>query len=112
MSNSDWINLEKIATFLQPFKDLTVKMSASSYSTVFMIIPLFNIIIDHVEDTEEAATLRLREAATAAKTKLLLYYSKTNTTTMLCTALDPRRKFNYFVKKEFSPDDIEKTKSL
>ena len=57
MSNSDWINLEKIATFLQPFKDLTVKMLASSYSTVFMIIPLFNIIIDHVEDTEDAATL-------------------------------------------------------
>ena len=112
MSNSDWANLEKIANFLKPFKDLTVKMSASSYSTVYMVIPLFNIIIDHVEDTEEIAISQLREAATAAKTKLLLYYSKTNTTTMLCTALDPRRKFNYFVKKEFSQDDIEKTKLL
>ena len=59
MSNSDCINLKKIATFLQPFKNLTVKMSASSYSTIFMIISLFNIIIDHVEDTEEAAILRL-----------------------------------------------------
>ena len=57
MLNSDWINLEKIATFLQPFKDLTVKMSTSSYSTVFMIILLFNIINDHVEDTKVAATL-------------------------------------------------------
>ena len=87
-------------------------MSASSYSTVFMIISLFNIIIDHIEDTEEAATLRLWEVAIAAKTKLLLYYSKTNTTTMLCTALDSWRKFNYFVKKEFSSDDIEKMKLL
>ena len=46
-------------------------MSASLYSTVFMIIPLFNIIIDHIEDTEEAATLWLWEAEIAAKTKLL-----------------------------------------
>jgi len=48
MSNSDWINLEKIATFLQLFKNLTVKMLASSYSTVFIISPLFNIIIDYI----------------------------------------------------------------
>ena len=112
MSHSDWISLEKIANFLQPFKDLTVKMSASSYSTVFMIIPLFNIIIDYIKDIEETALSQLREAATAAKAKLFLYYSKTNAVTMLCTALDPRRKFNYFVKKEFSADDIEKTKLL
>jgi hypothetical protein len=59
MSHSDWTNLEKIANFLQPFKDLTVKMSASSYSTVFIIIPLFNIIIDHMEDAEEIAILQL-----------------------------------------------------
>jgi len=87
-------------------------MSASSYNTVFMIIPLFNIIIDHIEDIEETALLQLWEAAIAAKAKLFLYYSKTNAVTMLCTALDPRRKFNYFVKKEFSADDIEKTKLL
>jgi hypothetical protein len=31
---------------------------------------------------------------------------------MLCTALDPRRKFNYFAKKEFSDVDINKTKEL
>jgi hypothetical protein len=39
-----------MADFLEPFKDLTVKMSASLISTAFSIIPLFNIIIDHIED--------------------------------------------------------------
>ena len=29
---------------------------------------------------------------------------------MLCTALDPRRKFYYFVKKEFSDNKIDETK--
>jgi hypothetical protein len=46
--------LEKIVEFLEPFKDITVKMSASLNSTVFWIIPLFNIIIDHVEDAASA----------------------------------------------------------
>jgi hypothetical protein len=46
--------LEKIAEFLEPFKDIMVKMSASLNSTVFWIIPLFNIIIDHVEDAASA----------------------------------------------------------
>jgi len=32
--------------------------------------------------------------------------------TMMCTALDPRRKFNYFTKKEFLIFDINETKRL
>jgi len=50
--------------------------------------------------------------AKAAREKLVEYYAKTNATVMLCTALDPRRKFNYFAKKEFSDVDINKTKEL
>jgi len=42
--------LEKIAEFFEPFKDLTIRMSSSSNSTIFWIISLFNIILDHVED--------------------------------------------------------------
>ncbi|CAG8800281.1 2419_t:CDS:2, partial [Gigaspora rosea] len=44
-----WIILEKIAEFLEPFKDLTVKMSSSTNSTAYWIISLFNIILNHVE---------------------------------------------------------------
>jgi len=44
--------LEEMAQFLEPFNDLTKKISGSNYSTVFLIIPLFNIIIDHIEDLE------------------------------------------------------------
>ena len=31
---------------------------------------------------------------------------------MLYTALDPHRKFNYFVKREFPNDEIDDTKAL
>ncbi|CAG8782687.1 41584_t:CDS:2, partial [Gigaspora margarita] len=51
-------------------------------------------------------------AAIAARKKLVQYYSKTNTTIMLCTVLDPQRKFYYFVRKEFLNDEIEETKAL
>jgi hypothetical protein len=91
-------------------------MSSSSQSTAYLIIPLFNIIIDHVEDAasirEDDTILNIIEAAKIARTKLVRYYSKTNTTTMLCTALDPRRKFNYFLKRGFSEDEIVATKAL
>ncbi|CAG8815336.1 5841_t:CDS:2, partial [Gigaspora margarita] len=101
--------LNRVAKFLKPFKELTTKMLSSANIIAFWIIPLFNIIFDHVEDTALAEEI---ETAIAAQEKLVQYYSKTNTTIMLCTALDPRRKFHYFIKKEFSEDKINKTKIL
>jgi len=96
-------------------KDLTVKMSAGDCNTVTHIIPLFNIVIDHVEDVSQirgSDMNRLRSAAMAAREKMVQYYSKTNVTTMLCTALDPRKKFHYFSKKEFPEDEINETMAL
>ena len=113
---SQWKFLKEMAQFLEPFNNLTKKISGSNYSTVFLIIPLFNIIIDHIEYLENEKisieTAKIQTAAVAAKEKLIAYYSKTNSMTMMCTALDPRRKFNYFTKKEFSIFDINKTKRL
>jgi len=91
-------------------------MSAGNCTTVPYIIPFFNIIIDHVEDVSQSKggseTTRLRNAAMAAREKMVQYYSKTTITTMLCTALDPRKKFHYFTKKEFPEHEINETKSL
>lgn len=114
--HTQWITLEKIGEFLEPFKDLTVKMSSSKNSTVYHIIPLFNIVMDHVEDencsSNKILLPNITNAVDAAMAKFKKYYSKTNTTTMLCTALDPRRKFNYFTRKEFPDDEIKGTKAL
>ncbi|CAG8726281.1 10610_t:CDS:2, partial [Gigaspora rosea] len=46
-----WSTLEKIIEFLEPFKKLTAIMSLSSNSIAYLIIPLFNIILNHIEDT-------------------------------------------------------------
>ncbi|CAG8834972.1 1455_t:CDS:2, partial [Gigaspora margarita] len=118
ISHSQWTTLEKIVEFLEPFKDLTVKMSSGSDSTAFWIIPLFNIVFNHVEDVASNVKTKNRSvspiflAAVAAREKLVQYYSRTNTTIMLCTVLDPRRKFHYFVRKEFPSDEIDGTKAF
>ncbi|CAG8826351.1 31232_t:CDS:2, partial [Gigaspora margarita] len=51
--HSQWSTLEKIVEFLGPFKELTAIMSSSSNSTAYLIIPLFNIILNHIEDTAQ-----------------------------------------------------------
>ena len=108
--------LEDMAQFLEPFKDLTKKISESNYSTIFLIIPLFNIIIDHIKDIENGEisleSAKILTSAMVTKEKLIAYYSKTNSMMMMYTALDSRRKFNYFTKKEFATSDINETKKL
>ena len=91
VSHIQWKCLEKIADLLQPFKDLTMKMSTSSDNTVLYIIPLFNLIIDHTDDYCSSQGngpggihMRIRAASKAAREKMMQYYSKTNTVTMLC----------------------------
>ncbi len=116
ISHTVWAIINKIAEFLKPFKDLTIKMSTSSCSTSFYVIPLFNIIFDHIESAElmegGSGAFQVKMAAKAGREKLVRYYSKTNIMTMLCTVLDPRRKFNYFTKKGFSDDEIMATQTL
>ncbi|CAG8838859.1 7712_t:CDS:2, partial [Gigaspora margarita] len=99
---NQWVTFEKIVEFLEPFKDLTTKMSSSTYSTAFWFIPLFNIIINHVEDIASNTEIQtLSMAAMAAREKLVQYYSKTNTTMMLYTALDLEGNLTILLKRSF-----------
>ena len=93
-------------------------MSTSSDNTASNIIPLFNLVIDHTDDYCSSwgngpggILLRIWAASKSAREKMIQYYSKTNTVTMLCTALDPRRRFNYFVKRGFQQNQSWKPKS-
>ena len=98
-------------------------MSGSFYPTLSMTVPLYNILIDHVEDVinednntheeddenhsneeddennsnEEGNWCQtIKEAAKKCKVKLLEYYNKTNDTYLISTILDPRLKLKYY----------------
>ena len=81
--------------------------------TALWIIPFFNILFDHVEDAADKAEYSecIRDTAVQKRCKLHEYYSKTNTTTMLCTLLDPRRRLMYFRKRKFPKEETDRLRA-
>ena len=80
------------------------------YSILFMIIPLYNVLIDHTEDfinenennnnennnNNSNEELSINLAAKNCQKKLLEYYNKTNDTCIIVIILDPRLKMEYY----------------
>jgi hypothetical protein len=66
-------------------------MSNSIYPTLTTTIPLYNILVDHVENTISTPEMLQTIIVTAEeyKKKLLEYYNKTNDTYLIVTILDP-----------------------
>jgi hypothetical protein len=73
-------------------------MSGFTYSTISTVIPLYNCLIDHIEDTIDNINIidSIIIAANKCKDKLLTYYNKTNDTYLFATILDPRLKLQYY----------------
>ena len=118
ITDNQWDELKKIQNFLLPFKEVTTIMSSSTFPTLSTTIPLYNILIDHVEDvindeTEEESTATdeiessenekendekwsqlIKNASKKCKEKLLEYYNKTNDSYLISTILDPRLKYS------------------
>ena len=83
-------------------------MSSFTYLTLSITIPLYNIHIDHIEDTISLDNIKpvIKEAAESCKNKLLEYYNKTNETYLIATILDPRFKMQYYKDNNWEEDMI------
>lgn len=83
-------------------------MSSSTYSTLTTTIPLYNSLIDHIEDTESETNIDpiIKEAAISCKEKLLEYYNKTNESYLIATILDPRLKLQYYKNNNWEEEII------
>jgi hypothetical protein len=109
-------------------------MSGFTYPTLSTTIPLYNILIDHVEnvigdDDEEINnddvnenvdeyeensgnenadewSQVIKDAAKMCKTKLLEYYNKTSDSYLISTILDPRLKLQYYKDNEWGDELI------
>lgn len=84
-------------------------MSGSTYPTLSMTIPLYNTLIDHIEDTVGKNNIEptIKEAANMCKAKLLKYYNKTNETYLVATVLDPRLKLQYYKDNNWEDDLLD-----
>jgi hypothetical protein len=51
ISEESWATFEDIGIFLKPFATITEYMSGSKYPTLAGVVPIFNRLCDHLEDT-------------------------------------------------------------
>lgn len=51
ISQESWKEFEKIGAFLKPFAAVTRYMSGSTYPTLAGVVPIFNRLCDHLEDS-------------------------------------------------------------
>lgn len=93
-----WAEAEELCIFLQPFAAVTSFMSSEKYPTLSSVVPLFNLLVDKLEDTvsNRSASDFIKRGAEACKEKLLKYYRKTGWKECTVTVLDPRFNLKYF----------------
>jgi len=75
------------------------------YVTLNLVLPLYNTLIDHCENTSDNGNSPrfLVEGADAAKDTLLDYYNRTDTTDsyILAVVMDPRQKLGYYKRNKW-----------
>jgi len=106
-------------------------MSGFTYPTLFTTIPLYNILINYVEniigddddevnenvdddksaassgnENEDELSQIIKNATKICKSKLLEYYNKTNSSYLISTILDPRLKLQYYKDNEWGDELI------
>jgi Domain of unknown function (DUF4413) len=89
-------------------------MSNSTYPTLAVTIPLYNTLIDHVEDTISSDEIDsiIIAAAEACKEKLLEYYNRTNESYLIATILDPRLKIQYYKDNNWGDELVAENKNM
>ena len=50
LTEDEWNVLTEIKRFLEPFADVTKSIEGLLYPTLSVVIPLYNVLIDHIED--------------------------------------------------------------
>jgi len=51
ISEESWTIFKDISMFLKPFAEVTEYMSGSKYPTLAGVVPIFNRLCDHLEDS-------------------------------------------------------------
>ncbi|CAB4437317.1 unnamed protein product [Rhizophagus irregularis] len=86
-------------------------MSSSYFPTLGQTVPIYNYLIDKIEDfLDEETDTKLEDvvnAANNAKNKLQQYYpSSDGLVYIIATIIDPRHKLQYYTDNEFEEDYI------
>jgi hypothetical protein len=86
LTNAEWALLEQIAAVLNTFSHATHLMSSAENPTLPQTIPIYNWLIDEIEDyiAEGTAPDSCHDAMEAAKAKLIEYYKCQEQLSYIC----------------------------
>lgn len=106
LSDAEWALVKQAIGFLEPFARTKNYMEAFKYSTLSSVTPLFNKLMDDMEDSSSNAkhSEESRSGSNAAFKKLNKYYMRTQGSYLVATILDPRLKLKYFYDKGIFAD--------
>lgn len=102
-----WERIKECHSLLEPFATVTKHVEGFKIPTLSCVIPLFNKLLDFLEDwsTSETRSSSSKTAANASIDKLTKYYDKTTDVYLVSTVLDPRLKLHYFIKNGWEEGD-------
>ncbi|CAB4424046.1 unnamed protein product [Rhizophagus irregularis] len=115
ISTEEWNQMKELCRVFEIFHKATVKMSKEQYITLSSSIPVYNILLDHLEkllddkNKEYCTISEIRTAITKGYEKLKTYYAKTDESHVypIATILDPRMKLKYYLQQEWEQEYID-----
>ncbi|KXS13831.1 hypothetical protein M427DRAFT_33507 [Gonapodya prolifera JEL478] len=87
LTDKDWNYLEKVRTLLEPMVQALAMVESVAYLTLAMVVPLFNIVMDKLEDVDVRMLLLLSTVREAIAEVLRKYYAKMDSTRLYWIAL-------------------------
>ncbi|KAJ3307512.1 hypothetical protein HDU93_006054 [Gonapodya sp. JEL0774] len=87
LTDNEWGHLERLCRLLQPLALALTQMESVCFPTLFLVIPLFNMLMDKLEDadfTEEPVLAGVRDAIMEVLRK---YYGKSDDSRMYMLCL-------------------------
>ena len=93
LSENVWENLQVLKEFLCEFKNATELISGQNYATICSVIPLFDVLLHHIEAHINSNTEVIKKCAIQMHMKLSEYKGKIfNDISIFAVILDPRQK--------------------
>jgi hAT family C-terminal dimerisation region len=110
LADDEWELLEGTHKFFGLFKVASEQLYSTSYPTLATAVPVYNLMIDHLEDYRDTDTCPavIKVATDAAIDKLKKFYLQTDAEVYaVATILDPHFKLDYHHDNDWEQEWIE-----
>ncbi|CAG8733175.1 24521_t:CDS:2, partial [Cetraspora pellucida] len=114
LADNEWKIIELLVEVLLPFKDVTTFMSSSEYPTLSMVISVYYLLLESLEEARKKDDMPqwLIQGCESASGKLLEYCQRTSVLHIVSVVLDPQFKLQYFVELRWPSQLINQIRDM